>query len=108
MLELPEKMPPKPRPCRIHAVNGGQPLPMMPLHDGAHHHHSSDRDTSSIPNGQSKSCPKGMYYDFAIVGECGDVDACLNDFCHLMGLHEVESFPSYMSKDELYSLMKRR
>jgi hypothetical protein len=85
-----EKTQPTPKPCRIHAVNGGMALPVV----------------SNNPY-LKKSVQRGIYYyDFAVVGNCGDVEFCLDSFLRQQGLREIDKASSYMSEGELSSLMQ--
>lgn len=102
-----EKMSPAPRPCKIYTVNGGRPVPYKPK-DYARCHESDKSNRCPSPDGERKSAPQNVYYyDFAVIGECVDVDVCLDIFLKRMGLREVESSSTYMSDDELCSLMRQ-
>lgn len=105
--ELTEKVP-IPRPCRIHAVNGGLPLPKGLPPTDPHRNYPDNGNACLLPNRERRSGPRDIYYyDFAVIGECGNVDVCLRDFLYQMGLREVEKHSSYMSTDELHSLLER-
>lgn len=107
MLMKLEMSEPIPRPCRIYATNSGWPLNKGKLPNDTNHYCKSDRNPTSLLNRESVSYLKNYCYDFAIVGNCDDVDSCLNAFCHEVGLHEVEDFSSLMSEEELLSVIER-
>jgi hypothetical protein len=107
LLELTPKMP-TPRPCRIHAVNGGWHLPMRESQDNTCRRYPNT-DNVYVSRGKAlDSCQTyPYYYDFAVVGECGNVGACLDVFMKQMSLCEIKNSYSGMSEDELRLIMKR-
>lgn len=77
-------------------------------HNNQRRHNTNNRNACALHSRGGKSDPKGIYYyDFAMVADCGNVDACLDAFLKQMGLREVQNSSSYMSNDELCSLMDR-
>ena len=85
MVMMGDGMPPTPRPCMIYAINGGNPIPM---------NHQKGKSNSS----------DRYYYDFAIVGQCREVNACVDAFIEHMALSELPT-SSYMLEPELLGLM---
>lgn len=102
---MPSKELPVPKPCRIYAVNGGRALPLNWEESKTCQTHRCDYALPSSGGSGKVSRRLGYYYDFAIVGECEDVECCLRAFLKRTGLQEVESVRSLMSTDELRSLM---
>ena len=103
MLMVAGNAPPAPRPCRMQGINGGRPLPFEP-DDNTYCRDKYDPSCSS--GGGGISGPRRVYYyDLAIIGECGNVDFCLDAFFKRMGLREVEGCSTYMLDTELRSIM---
>ncbi len=91
-------------PCEIRAVKGGRPLPRPERsRDSADQGHQGRGDSLGGSRSGTPCC-----YDFALIGECGEVDVCLDAFLRRAGLREIENRPSYLSSSELASAMRRR
>jgi len=102
------RMPPTPRPCRIHAANGGRPLPKgLPPYDSHCSYSDSYNICLSLGKERKSRSTNIYYYDFAVISECENVDSCVDAFLHRMGLREIEGCSSYMSAHELRSIMKQ-
>ena len=107
MVMTSKETPSTPRPCRIHAVNGGNHLPKGVVPNDPHRHRLNNYSSNLFAERGRKPKQRNLYYyDFAIVGECSDMDYCMDAFLRLMGLRDVENSSSYMSKDELGSFME--
>lgn len=94
--------------CEINAVNGGQPVPYKPDYGALCHELNRPNHCASLGLEGKSAMQNIHYYDFAIIGECDDVDACLDIFLKRTGLLEVQNSNTYMSDDELRSFIRRR
>jgi len=95
-----------PRFCRIYAVNGGRPLLVRLPPDKTCAHYTNNTNESVLPSRGRQPVQRAVYYyNFAIAGECGDVDACVDAFAKQMGLEEVKNCYLGMSKKELHSII---
>lgn len=98
-----------PRPCRVQGINAGEPLfqdfqlnDLYSKHTNKCCEHPRNREHCGLCD------PHNYYYDFVIMSECGQIDECLDDFLQLKGLREVEDRSTYMSKEELCSILQQR
>ena len=95
------------RPCRVQGINGGQSLPFDPEEDAHCHKSNKYNACCSLGIERNSGSREAYYYDLAIIGECGNVEVCLDAFFKRMGLREVQGCTTYMSDTELHSIMGR-